>query len=403
VKWRVLAVLSLAELLGMALWFSASAVVGDLSIAWDLSSGEQAWLTMSVQAGFVLGTLVSAVTNLSDVVSARRLFAVSAAVGAITNASIPLFSTGIESTLALRFATGAALAGVYPPGMKIIASWFREGRGMAMGVLVGALTAGSAAPHLLKIIGTPDWRTVMGIASGCSVLASLICLLFVRDGPYLSSGARFDWRYVGKTLNHRGIRLANFGYLGHMWELYAVWTWIPAFLLGSFKQSDTPGPERLAALVAFGVIAVGSAGSVVAGILADRVGRTTVTIVALAVSGGCCLMAGTLFGSHPFLLILFCLVWGFAVVADSAQFSASVTELADPQYVGTVLTLQTCMGFLLTLGSIRLIPVVVETVSWDLAFALLAIGPAVGIGSMWRLKNSTFAARIGGERLGIEP
>ena len=402
-KWRVLAVLSLAELLGMTLWFSASAVVGDLSAAWGLSSGEQAWLTMSVQAGFVFGTLVSAITNLPDVVSARRLFALSAIVGAITNAAIPLFSTGIGSTLALRFATGAALAGVYPPGMKIMASWFREGRGMAIGVLVGALTAGSAAPHLLKMIGTPDWRTVMGVASGCSVLASLICLLFVKDGPYLAGGAQFDWRYIGKTLKHRGIRLANFGYLGHMWELYAVWTWVPVFLLESFRQSDTPGPERLAALAAFGVIAVGGVGSVVAGILADRVGRTTVTIVSLAVSGGCCLMAGALFGSHPFLLIVFCLVWGFAVVADSAQFSTSVTELADPRYVGTVLTLQTCMGFLLTLCSIRMVPVVVESVSWDFAFALLAIGPAIGIGSMWRLKNSTFAARIGGERLGIDP
>lgn len=397
-KWRVLAALSLAELLGMALWFSASAVVEDLSASWDLTSGEVAWLTMSVQAGFVFGTLVSAMTNLSDLVSARRLFAVSAILGAVTNAAIPLFATGISSTLILRFATGAALAGVYPPGMKIMASWFREGRGMAIGVLVGALTIGSAAPHLLNVIGTPGWRTVMLVASGCSVLASMVCLLFVTDGPHLGGGARFDWRFVGKTLNHRGIRLANFGYLGHMWELYAVWTWVPVFLLDSFRQSDTPDPERLAGLAAFAVIGVGAVGSVIAGLLADRVGRTTITIGSLVVSGGCCLVAGSLFGSHPVLLITFCLIWGFAVVADSAQFSASVTELADPKYVGTVLTLQTCLGFLLTLGSIRLIPIWVEHFSWDRTFALLAIGPVLGIWSMWRLKKSTFAVRIGGER-----
>ena len=215
-KWRVLVALSLAELLGIAVWFSASAVVQDLSATWKLTTGEQAWLTMTVQAGFVAGTLLSALTNLPDLVSARKLFAASALVGAATNAAIPLFSAGIESALVLRFLTGVAFAGVYPPGMKIMASWFRENRGMAIGVLVGALSAGSAAPHLLKTIGSPDWQTVMLIASGCSVVAGAICLLFVEDGPHLAKGARFDWKYVGKALSHRGIRLANFGYLGHI-------------------------------------------------------------------------------------------------------------------------------------------------------------------------------------------
>ena len=268
---------------------------------------------------------------------------------------------------------------------------------MAIGVLVGALSAGSAGPHLLKVIGRPDWQSVMLTASACSVLASLICILFVTDGPHLSSGARFNWRYAGNALRHPGIRLANFGYLGHMWELYAVWTWVPIFLLESFRHSGVVDPERLAAQAAFSVIAVGAGGSIIAGLVADRIGRTTVTIASLLISGACCLVAGSLWGASPVVLIVFGLVWGFAVVADSAQFSASVTELAEPEYVGTMLTLQTCIGFLLTLGTIRLIPIVVALTGWQITFSLLAIGPAVGIVSMWKLRTSPFAAKLGGE------
>ena len=269
---RVLVILSLAELLAMSLWFSATAVIPALTAEWHLGAGDQAWLTMSVQCGFVVGTLLSAVLTLSDVFSARKVFAVSAVLGALANSAIPLFATGLESALVFRFLTGVCLAGVYPPGMKIMATWFKRGRGMAIGALVGALTIGSASPHLLNLIGTPDWRTLMMTASASSVLAAALCSLFVSSGPYDTGKSVFDWRFAGRALRDRGVRLVNFGYLGHQWELYAMWTWLPAFLLASFEASGTSASSALASSGAFGAIAVGGVSCVLAGIAADRVG-----------------------------------------------------------------------------------------------------------------------------------
>ena len=397
-KWRVLISLATAELLGLTLWFSASAITPMLVVEWHLDEGLASWLTMSVQLGFVAGTLISALFNLSDILNARHLFATCALLGALANGAIGLFVDGIHAALGLRFITGVFLAGVYPPGMKIMATWFKQDRGMAIGVLVGALTLGSAAPHLLKIVGGPDWRTLMLLASLCSILASLICLLLVKDGPHATGGARFDWRVAGRALADPGVRLANFGYLGHQWELYAVWTWISLFLYESFSAAGLTDAGYWSALASFATIGIGGLGCVVAGILADRFGRTGVTIVSMSISGGCCLIVGLLFGGSPHALFGLCLVWGFFIVADSAQFSTSITELSDPTYVGTTLTLQTCLGFLLTLITIRLVPYWVAEMGWHWAFAPLALGPALGILAMYRLRRSPAAAKIGGER-----
>ncbi|MCZ6678635.1 MAG: MFS transporter [Candidatus Poribacteria bacterium] len=394
----MLLILSVAELLGMALWFSATAVTPALADEWQLTDASKAWLTMSVQIGFVVGALLSTLLNLSDIFNARYLFSICAFIGAAFNGTIGLFIGSIGPALVLRFLTGVCLAGVYPPGMKIMATWFKEGRGMAIGMLVGALTVGSASPHLLKVLGSPNWRQLMFVASGSSALAGLLCLLFVKDGPYDSKGAKFDWRFVGRAFKDKGVRLANFGYLGHMWELYAVWTWLPIFLLESFKASGFANVYTWAAIGAFAVIGVGGIACVIAGILADRYGRTTITIVSMLISGGCCVTVGLLYGGSPVALVGLCLIWGFAIIADSAQFSASITELSEPAYVGTALTIQTCAGFLLTLASIRLVPVFVGWFTWRWAFALLTVGPIFGILSMYRLRQLPVAVKIGGER-----
>lgn len=376
----------------MSLWFSGSAVVPALTNEWHLSAGAASWLTLSVQLGFVAGTLLSALLNLPDIISSRHLFTLTAIAGAIVNAAFALFAHNAALGIPLRFLTGMFLAGVYPPAMKILATWFRHGRGMALGVLVGALTLGKAAPYLVNGIGSANWRNNVLFVSLLAVAGGLLVQVFVGDGPYARPAARFDWKQVGRVFRSRSVRLANMGYLGHMWELYAMWTWIPFMIRASLslRKSD----PALAEVASFLVIGCGAAGCVVAGLIADRVGRTIVTSSAMIISGSCCLVIGLLFGANPILLLIVAAIWGASVVADSAQFSACVTELGDPQYLGTALTIQTCLGFLLTIVSIKLIPRFVDAIGWRYAFMILAPGPLFGVIAMLRLRALPEAVKI---------
>jgi MFS family permease len=394
-KWPTLIVLSLVELLAMSVWFSASAVVPALTTAWSLDESGRAWLTMSVQIGFVVGALGSALLNLADRIPSRRLFTIAALLAGTATALIPLAARGLAPALVLRFLTGMVLAGVYPIGMKIMATWTKADRGLGIGLLVGALTIGSASPHLLNVFGgVQAWQPVLYLAGGSAVLGGLINAALVEEGPYRTQAPRFDWRQVGAILRDRPTMLANTGYLGHMWELFAMWSWIAIFFLDSFAQHGID-PQK-ASLAAFVVIAAGGPGSLLAGKLADKVGRTTITIASMVISGLCSLLIGFLFGGSPLLLVGVAVVWGFTIVADSAQFSACVSELCDPKLTGTALTLQTSMGFLLTLITIRFVPTLVRWVGWEWAFAFLAIGPVVGIWGMLTLRRSPEAGKLAG-------
>jgi MFS family permease len=380
-RWRMLLVLSLAELLGMALWFSASAVSAQLAARWALSPSQTGWLTAIVQLGFVAGTATSAVLNLADVVPARRLFALSAAAAALANASL-LAVSGYGGALVSRFFVGVALAGVYPPAMKMISTWFSSSRGLAVGTVVGALTVGKATPYLVHAIGGASIAAVVWTSSLGALIGAALVALGYRDGPYPFPPRPFSWSLVATVVRLRRWRLATGGYLGHMWELYACWTWLPTFLAASL------GAGAAAGVAAFTAIAVGGLGCVWGGVYGDRRGREWVVIVAMAASGACAAIIGFTYNGPAALVVAVALAWGFFVVADSAQFSVLVTESVPAHAVGTALTLQVSLGFLLTMLPMQLIPRAEAIVGWRWAFASLTIGPLLGIAAIRRLRTA---------------
>lgn len=405
-----LCLIATSVFLGLSLWFSTSAVGPEIESAWGLSSGQVAWLTMAVQLGFVLGTLLSAILNLPDRIPAQWLIAGCAALGGLVNLIIAVgvsdawgaTAGGYNAVVTCRLVIGMTMAGIYPPGMKLVASWFSQRRGLAIGVVVGALTVGSASPHLLLALplsdwlqiadgGLPLWRLELLVVSVAAGVSSLVAAFGIRPGPLLPRTTEFDWRYFYRMWRNEPLRRANFGYLGHQWELYAMWTWVPLLVVGSFAEAGWD--STWGRLASFLVVGIGGVGCVAAGLFSDRFGRTRTTIVCLAASGSCCLVAGWL-ESYPLALTIVCLVWGITVVADSAQFSTAISELSQPDLVGTALTVQTCIGFLLTVATIRLVPLFQESQGWPLALSMLALGPVFGIWHMARLRKHPEAARM---------
>jgi MFS family permease len=387
-RWRVLTLLGIAELLGMSLWFSASAVTPQLRSIWGLTTAEAGWLTTIVQLGFVFGTATAAILNLADVIPSGRLFSISALLGALANAAI-LAVPGYPWVLVMRFLTGFFLAGVYPPAMKMTATWFKNERGLAIGVIVGALTVGKATPYLVRAIPNVGLRPVVLASSFGALIAAILVATGYHDGPYPFASRPFSWRQVSDVVRIREWRLATSSYLGHMFELYAFWTWVPTFLAASVRLSSGGAvrSQRLVSLLAFVTIAIGGAGSVWGGLFADRRGRERLVTISLLVSGSCCILSGLLFGAPIWVLGALAMTWGFFVIADSAQFSTLVTESVPAHTVGTALTVQTSLGFLLTMLPMQLVPFIGQRIGWRWAFAVLALGPIAGIAAIRRFAS----------------
>lgn len=395
-RLKTVLLVSLASLFGLSVWFSTNAISSALEVEKSLGEQDVAWLTIAVQLGFVFGTLVIAFTNLADLLNARRLFMLSAiSAGLLNLLIIPLDS--LPLLILVRFGTGAALAGVYPPAMKVLSGWYNRNRGFALGMMVGALTVGSGSPHLLRSVFVGNWQAVILGSSFLAFAGGLIMLLLVKDGPYEVPAAKFRPSSMLKLFTERGLRLTLVGYLGHMWELYAMWAWIGAFMTYIIGTRPLVGDSvDLASGLTFGVFFVGAVASPLAGVLAERWGRTVVTSMAMVLSGSMALIIGFLPYELLPLILVAAMIWGATVIADSAQFSTAITELAEPEYRGTMLTFQTGLGFLLTAASIWLVPVLQDATGWGVAFAVLAIGPVIGTLAMLRLRVLPEARRLAG-------
>jgi MFS family permease len=393
-RWQVLALLSIAIVLSLTTWFSATAITPELKREWNLSPSVLAWLTNGVQIGFVCGALAASLVNLPDIVRLRTLMALSALLAAVANASL-LVAHGPMGAVAARVVTGFALAGVYPPALKLVSTWFNRDRGFALGIVIAALTLGSSMPHLFRSLsGAVDWRFVVKMSTLATSVGAVLFLFFAREGPHPFGRAVFDPRQAGAVFRDRNLLLANLGYFGHMWELYAMWAWLLVYVNEALVSQHLAVAGR-ASLLTFVAIGMGAFGCIVGGILSDRIGRTLTTAGMMMVSGACAVAIGFAFDGPSWLFITILVIWGISVIGDSAQFSAMVTELADRRFVGTALSVQLGLGFALTVMAIWLMPRMATFLgSWRWAFLVLVPGPSIGTSAMLWLRRSPASARL---------
>ncbi|WP_397539057.1 MFS transporter [Rummeliibacillus pycnus] len=387
-SWRALVWIGLSELFALSLWYSASVIAPELISIWNLSSNSEAWLSASVPIGFVIGALVSSYFGVADHFNPRKVLAISAFLGALLNALLILVESGFFGIL-LRILTGITLAGVYPIAVKILSQWFPKKRGLAIGILIAALTLGSSLPHfVVMFFSSLSWKFVIICSSVLALLSAIIVTYILEDAPATSQNLPFSFKLIKKVVMNKPVMLANYGYFGHMWELYGMWTWLPAFLTASFLIHSLETPQWFIALSSFISIGIaGGIGCVVGGLISDKIGRANLTIISMFISAICSILIGFTFGQSFWLTLIISIIWGMSVISDSAQFSAAVSEIAEVEYVGTALTFQMCIGFLVTIFSINLIPIIQRIIGWEWVFTILAIGPVLGIGFMIKYRR----------------
>lgn len=387
VKVRSLVLLIVSQISAMSLWFVSSAILPDMAREFAISETRQAALASAVPVGFVIGALFSAVMGLSDRFDPRRVFAICALLAAASGACLLVVYPGGGASIFLRGFTGAMLAGVYPVGMKIAVGWGEKDRGLLVGLLVGALTIGSASPHLVAFLGGADWRLTILIVSGLTVISALLILL-AGLGPYHRKAPKFDASVIAIAWTNKRVRYAYLGYFGHMWELYAMWAWIGVASLASYQYTmSQQAAVDLSKLTAFLAIGVGGIACVLGGYVADRIGKIQITILAMAVSGLAAVATALSFGGPVWITFVLILIWGVAIIPDSPQFSALVADASPPENAGSLMTFQTALGFTLTVFTVQLTPWLVSLLGWPIVLAAMGLGPAFGIYFMLKLRN----------------
>lgn len=367
-------------------WFSATAVIAQAYPAWHITHSGSAWLAVGIQWGFAAGALIASMTRIADITAPPKLILISSAGAAASNLSL-IYVHSPGAAITARILTGAFVAGIYPPWIKLISTWYRVGRGMAVGILLGALNIGEGLPYLVNVLGGLNWHLVVGVTSAATISAGITTKAFITEGPYQFTQGKFDVRQAWRAISDKQTRLAALGYIGHMWELYAALTWFLPFIsnaLALHGVHNSAGPLY----ITFAVFAAGAAATWTCGMLGDRVGREEVAIVMMAISAGCSLVIGPARTSPWWLLLLIALIWGYSIIGDSVQFSALATEYAPRDCVGTALTMQMAAGFAISGVTIWLIPAIMTEVGWRWTFSILAAGPLAGIIAMHRSKRA---------------
>jgi predicted MFS family arabinose efflux permease len=383
---RILPVIVFSQFAVTSIWFAGNAIVGDLQSAMNVGIEDTGIITSAIQLGFISGTLIFALLSISDRYSARKLFFICSVLGSVSNLLIYFIAYDLFSLLVLRFITGFFLTGIYPVGMKIAAGWYKEKLGNAIGLLVGSLVLGTAFPHLIKSFGgSLAWEQVIFIISVFSLAGGILMYLFVPDGPHISSGTKFNPKAILTIFKYKELRSSALGYFGHMWELYTFWAFIPLILIYYMKLNPV---ELNISFWAFLIIASGSVGCIVGGVMSKKAGSAKVAFIQLALSGICCLISPIMFYTSAPIFLTFLIFWGIVVVGDSPQYSAIIALSAPKELIGSGLTLVNSIGFAITIVSLWVVSQIAGIVEISFVLIILALGPIAGLISMKQLLSN---------------